>query len=94
MLVLPAVVCGLADLQVLGHRSQVLTLYQQPVRLPELAHGLLRRVFPALHVSSSWPSRALENLSHTVDYLQGITRPLSLWTSWVDSLTTKIGPYF
>jgi hypothetical protein len=40
---------GLADLQLLGHLRDLMTLGQEPVGLPQLADDLLRGVPSSLH---------------------------------------------
>src|SRR5439155_20972020 len=71
-LVAPASDGVLADAELLGYFGNVLALATQPVRFPELAHDLLRCVLPALHSSSSLPSRAVVEPSYHVDQFSGV----------------------
>jgi len=72
VLVAPAGEGMLADAELFGHLGHVLALAEQPVRFPQLAHDLLRRVLPALHPSSSLPSRAVVEPSYHVDQFSGV----------------------
>src|SRR6266511_3922293 len=72
VLVAPATEGVLADTQLFGHFGHVLAFAEQPVRFPKLAHDLLRRVLPALHSSSSLPSRAVVEPSYHVDQFSGV----------------------
>src|SRR5215472_7131718 len=74
VLVAPPVKCLLADLQRLRHFGDALPLAEHPIRLPELAHDLFRRVLPVLH-GFLLALAGDSELSYQVDRSQGVMPP-------------------
>jgi len=66
---------GRPDLQRPGHLRQFLTFFLQTLPFRLLQHDPLRRVFPALGLSSSRPDRALEKPSDHLDLWAGAGHP-------------------
>src|SRR5205823_7246602 len=76
VLVAPAVIRVLADLQGLGDLGDRLALAEHPVRLAQLADDLLGRVPASLHRESLLAhDRGREELSQAPDRTYGVTPP-------------------